>query len=69
MDLSGPRLDTGRCVACHVYQDGNGRWHWEGVDAAQAVVAHSHCAFDTRAECLADMLKHGHPLPLQALTV
>ena len=68
MDLSGPYdAIPAECVSCHIYEDGKGRWHWEGVDALAAVVKHSQRGFDTRAQCLADALKHGQPLPDSAL--
>jgi hypothetical protein len=54
-------------VSCNIYEDGRGRWRWEGVDRIAAVVEHSRGAFDTRAECLSDALKHGQPLPTTAL--
>jgi hypothetical protein len=50
-------------VSCHIYEDGKGRWRWEGVDALAAVVKQSDRAFETRAECLADALKQGQPVP------
>jgi hypothetical protein len=65
MDLSQQRLALpAQCVSCHIYEDGNGRWYWEGVDSLAAVVKRSTAGFDTRAACLADALKHGQPLPL-----
>jgi hypothetical protein len=54
-------------VSCHIYEDGKGRWRWEGVDALAAVVKQSQAGFDTRDECLADALKQGQPLPESAL--
>jgi hypothetical protein len=68
MDLSQPdSTEPAECVSCHIYEDGGGRWRWEGVDRIAAVVEHSRGAFDTRAECLSDALKHGQPLPTSAL--
>jgi hypothetical protein len=68
MDLSHPgSTAAAECVACQMYQDRRGRWHWEGEDALAAVVKHSHSGFDRRSDCLADALKHGQPLPLRPL--
>jgi hypothetical protein len=68
MDLSRPdHVEPAECVSCNVYEDGKGRWRWEGVDALAAVVKQSQGGFDTRDECLADALKQGQPLPESAL--
>jgi hypothetical protein len=67
MDLSHSGEVPAECVACHIYVDGNGHWHWEGVDVVAAVVQHSQRSFETRAECLADAVKHGQRLPESAI--
>jgi hypothetical protein len=68
MDLSRPHhVGPAVCVSCHIYEDGKGRWRWEGVDSLAAVVKQSQAGFDTRDECLADALKQGQPLPESAL--
>jgi hypothetical protein len=67
MDLSQRRHVPAKCVACNIYADGNSRWRWEGVDVLAAVVQQSQRSFETRAECLADALEHGQPLPESAI--
>jgi hypothetical protein len=68
MDLSRPdHVGPAECVSCHLFEDGKGRWRWEGVDALAAVVKQSQRGFDTRAECLADALTQGQPRPESAI--
>ena len=68
MDLSHPKpLAPAECVACHMYQDRRGRWHWEAEDHLAAVVSQSNRGFDRRDDCLADALRHGQPRPLKPL--
>jgi hypothetical protein len=68
MDLSHPTdARPAECASCYLYQDGAGRWHWEGVDAIGAVVAHSNRGFDNRAKCFADALTQGHSIQLRAI--
>jgi len=66
MDLS-ELLAPAKCVACHVYRDVEGRWHWEAVDAVAAVVMQSERGFETRCECVIDALRHGQATPLTPL--
>jgi len=68
MDLSHPKSTApAESVACTMYQDSRGRWHWEAEDRVAAVVRRSNRGFDRRDDCLADALRHGQPRPVSAL--
>ena len=68
MDLSHPRTTApAQSVACNMYQDRDGRWHWEAEDRLAAVVKQSNRGFDHRDDCLADALRHGQPRPRSPL--
>jgi len=68
MDLSHLKsIAAAQCVACHMYQDRGGQWHWEAEDALAAVVKQSNGGFDERDDCLADALRHGQVRPVTPL--